>query len=122
MVPSLFNIAPDVFNALIIKNLSSSITNINGYPIPSFIYCDDTVICVKNEKALKEVLSIIELFSLISRYFNPSHPNSLISRIQVWLTWYITSSSKVLGSPPLKISLNQKIKDVYTRNEKLLQL
>eukprot|EP01126_Amoeba_proteus_P051245 TRINITY_DN6111_c0_g2_i3.p3 TRINITY_DN6111_c0_g2~~TRINITY_DN6111_c0_g2_i3.p3 ORF type:complete len:110 (-),score=9.66 TRINITY_DN6111_c0_g2_i3:684-1013(-) len=109
MVPSLFNIAPDVFNALIIKNLSSSITNINGYPIPSFIYCDDTVICVKNEKALKEALSIIESFSLISR-------------IQVWSTWYPTSSSKVLGSPPLKISLNQKIKDVYTRNEKLLQL
>eukprot|EP01126_Amoeba_proteus_P037531 TRINITY_DN3875_c0_g1_i1.p1 TRINITY_DN3875_c0_g1~~TRINITY_DN3875_c0_g1_i1.p1 ORF type:complete len:110 (-),score=13.63 TRINITY_DN3875_c0_g1_i1:136-465(-) len=61
-----FNIALDTLNSLIIQSLPTSIIHVNEFPIPSLMYCDDTVICVNSAVALKKALSIIDEFAKMS--------------------------------------------------------
>eukprot|EP01126_Amoeba_proteus_P062840 TRINITY_DN859_c0_g2_i4.p1 TRINITY_DN859_c0_g2~~TRINITY_DN859_c0_g2_i4.p1 ORF type:complete len:147 (+),score=9.27 TRINITY_DN859_c0_g2_i4:61-501(+) len=63
----LFNIVLDSLNSLISESLQQSIIHVNGFPILSFMYRDDTVICVDNAVALEKTLSIIDDFAEISR-------------------------------------------------------
>eukprot|EP01126_Amoeba_proteus_P060725 TRINITY_DN806_c0_g1_i20.p1 TRINITY_DN806_c0_g1~~TRINITY_DN806_c0_g1_i20.p1 ORF type:complete len:184 (-),score=7.14 TRINITY_DN806_c0_g1_i20:279-830(-) len=58
--------AIDVLNHLILESIPNEIVNINGFVIPSLMYCDDTVICTKNPSAIITALSTLKHFAEFS--------------------------------------------------------
>eukprot|EP01126_Amoeba_proteus_P016813 TRINITY_DN178_c0_g3_i7.p2 TRINITY_DN178_c0_g3~~TRINITY_DN178_c0_g3_i7.p2 ORF type:complete len:110 (-),score=2.76 TRINITY_DN178_c0_g3_i7:507-836(-) len=69
----LFNIALDVLNHMVLSELSSSLLKVFDAPIPSLMYCDDTVLCFKNSLAIPSTLELLDNFATISRDTVPSH-------------------------------------------------
>eukprot|EP01126_Amoeba_proteus_P005189 TRINITY_DN11720_c0_g1_i1.p1 TRINITY_DN11720_c0_g1~~TRINITY_DN11720_c0_g1_i1.p1 ORF type:complete len:100 (+),score=5.31 TRINITY_DN11720_c0_g1_i1:144-443(+) len=60
---SLFNIAIDFLNYMLLNSLPSQLIKINEFTIPPFMYCDDTIVCVKDPQAILTVLNIFKSFA-----------------------------------------------------------
>eukprot|EP01126_Amoeba_proteus_P016821 TRINITY_DN178_c0_g5_i17.p2 TRINITY_DN178_c0_g5~~TRINITY_DN178_c0_g5_i17.p2 ORF type:complete len:122 (-),score=10.32 TRINITY_DN178_c0_g5_i17:983-1348(-) len=62
----LFNIVLDVLNQMVLSELSSSLLKVLNSPIPSLMYCDDTVLCFQNSFDILSALVIFDNFVIIS--------------------------------------------------------